>query len=473
MSRLRLDIQLEQGTAGNQILATDPSGNIQFITAPTANGQSLVRTAGVLGWTTIAGTSYIGDTASHSSGGNLDMMTFNITNASNIATNVLTINDVAAGDILTWTIQENTSNALAIGNPSDEYLTIATGTGQLRLPEYGRGALSGNIVYYLAVDGDGFVVEASSAGGGGNTLYSGDDAITADRILSMPARTLTFRGSTEDIVFDDGAITANSLTFNVAGGDNLTITEEDVGPGTTHIRFKKATSNLLSINEGGKVQFHNYTGTTFAGTVAKILTVDSAGIMLTTQPEINLLSDVDASIPSNGDLLIYDTSGPGEWVARQLDPITINVLSGPDPVLYPGDTVGFPTTTQSGNNIWGIYFLQDTIIDWGAALTTGVKTSGVMVIPNVLDAYSIYSYGISVYATTSGVAASTTLLVNGSATTASTALSTAVSGPTGTLTNALTLGTPEVISAGDVIQVEVTGVTGNVNGLVVFLELRR
>lgn len=479
MSQLRLDIQLKNGSAQNQLIATDSGGKLQFISAPTADGQALVRASGVLAWQTISGTSYIGDAANHTAGGNLNMGGFAISNSSSITGTQLIVADNASGDLVPWILSENSSNQLEISNNSTAWLKIATSTGALSLEGYGGGSLTGTLAYYLGVDAAGNVIESASAGGGSNTIYAGDDVLTANRIVHLTdsiatpvaKRTLTLKGLNNDIVFDDGVISPTGITFNAASADNMSIAEEEA-TGTTRLRFKKASTNLVSIEESGRMQFHNYTGTTFSGTVSKILTIDSTGIMLTTQPEINILADVDASTPNDGDFLIYNNS-TSNWEATAFPNITFAPAGGTSATAGPGDTVTFSTVTSVAGSFWNIYFAQETIIDWATTVTTGVKTGGVIVIPSSLGAYDVYGYGITTNATASGQQVQTVLLKNGAATSGSSALSTPISGAAGRLTNAVALGTPETVSGGDVLQVQVTGVTGNPEGLAVFLELRR
>ena len=478
MSKLRLDIQLKDAPAQNQIVATDSSGKLQFISAPTADGQALVRASGVLAWQQITGSSYIGDATTHTAGGALDMNNFNISNVGTITADIVSIADTG-GDLSTWTIQENASNQFVIGNPTVSYLSINSNSGQLNLPEYGSGSISGTIAYYLAIDSTGAVIEASPAGGGGNTVYSGDDVLTANRIVHLTdsiatpvaKRTLTFQGINNDIVFDDGVITTTGITFNVAATDNLSITEEET-TGTSRIQFKKGSSNLMRIEKSGRIQFHNYTGTNFSGTVSKILTVDSSGIMLTTQPEINLLADVDATSPSDGDILMY-SSGSGNWESIAPPVITFDVAAGADPTVTLGGTIPLATMTQVSGSIWNIYFSQTTAEDWATTITTGVKSHGAIIVPAGLASYSITNYGIVTNATGAGQNVTTVLKKNGAATTGSSSLTTPSSAGAGHLANTLTLGTPESVNGGDIIELEVTGVTGNPEGLVFYLEFRR
>ena len=80
MSRINPTTQIREGSAANQLLVTDSGLELVFINPPTTSGQSLIFNAGTLTWSTIAGTSYIGDATTHTSGGNLNMNSFNITN---------------------------------------------------------------------------------------------------------------------------------------------------------------------------------------------------------------------------------------------------------------------------------------------------------------------------------------------------------------------------------------------------------
>jgi hypothetical protein len=157
MSRINPTTQIREGSAANQLLVTDSGLELVFINPPTTSGQSLIFSAGTLTWSTIAGTSYIGDATTHTSGGNLNMNSFNITNIGNAIVESLTFFDTG-GDMASWSIAEESLNELEFTYNGSTKLTLLS-TGQMVLNTYGSGTYTGTPVYYLCVDASGNIIE--------------------------------------------------------------------------------------------------------------------------------------------------------------------------------------------------------------------------------------------------------------------------------------------------------------------------
>jgi hypothetical protein len=159
MSRINPAKQVKLGVEQNQILVTDGTGELVFLSAPTANSQVLMRIAGVLGWGTITGSSYIGDATSHTAGGSLDMDSFDISNVGNVITQVLSFTDVG-GDMASWSMEENGTEQLICQYNGTTRLTLSS-NGAARLNTYGSGTFTGTAVYYLCVDSSGNIIEVA------------------------------------------------------------------------------------------------------------------------------------------------------------------------------------------------------------------------------------------------------------------------------------------------------------------------
>lgn len=92
-------------------------------------------------------------------------------------------------------------------------------TGEIELLRYGGGTTTGNETYLLGVEADGSVVEVNMSGF--EDIYTKDDTITSNRVVSLNGNTLTLDGSSDIHFTADGklgiGISSPQAPIHVAG----------------------------------------------------------------------------------------------------------------------------------------------------------------------------------------------------------------------------------------------------------------
>ena len=78
--------------------------------------------------------------------------------------------------------------------------------GSVRFTDYGTGTYTGTEAYYLGVEADGDIVEVAIPGGSGSSIYSANGTLAGDRTVTMDGNDLTFDGTSDIILQDDGKI---------------------------------------------------------------------------------------------------------------------------------------------------------------------------------------------------------------------------------------------------------------------------
>ena len=333
------------GCTGECIPATDGNGNLLITGDPTgtgigdgslyvnpaapgadetifgvANNGSGVFVVDSAGDAALAGGLEIGDTLDVDGSSFTTDSAIDIYSLDSLTTGTgITVESNSADTSSRWLVDIINNNALATGtsnlglenqSASAPFITMYDGTDQFGIYNW-QGDPDGNItadtgslaldtstgaLYVKTSDGDSGNWDEVGSGGGGTTLYSGDDSLAGDRTVALDGNTLTFSpAGGEDITIDasgnldvtseltvDGNATLGSLT-----GDTLNLNYSNIDNGSDVVwSLADGSVNGLVISDTGGTDILNVTTTDGQESVAIQSTIDADNIVAFTADAI-------------------------------------------------------------------------------------------------------------------------------------------------------------------------------------------
>lgn len=302
---------------------------------------------------------------------------------------------VGAVSKTTWVTTERLftiGNGPSVGNESNALILLKS--GDLALPSYGAGTITGTATYNLAVDSTGNVIEVATGGGGGSGISGsgtqnyltkfvanttvGDSIVFEDSTLGVGVGTVTPKADFDASLNNKMAV--NSVPFvGFTGGGGIAIGNIDA-IGTSSLTLVDESGAAVALVKGGSLSLGS--GAIGAGNYK----LDVDGDIRTTSKLLLSYGSIspDWSIESdvNNDLIIDDVTGPENVIFKNGGNVGIgltgtntpqskldvngSIRMGDNSFLATASNVGTQRYRVSGNNSYVDMVMQTgaTTYEW-------------------------------------------------------------------------------------------------------------